>query len=55
MPVPSPKKNEPTNSELGNDPSPQLYDLDDDPGETHNLAVDHPEIVERLQKEMDAR
>ena len=29
-----PKKQGPTNTELGNDPSPQLYDLDADPGET---------------------
>jgi arylsulfatase A len=27
-----------------------LYDLKNDPGETKNLAAEHPEIVERLQK-----
>lgn len=27
-----------------------LYNLTDDPGETHDVAKDHPEIVERLQK-----
>ena len=27
-----------------------LYNLNDDPGETHDLAKDHPEVVERLQK-----
>lgn len=27
-----------------------LYDLDNDPGETRNIATDHPEIVARLQK-----
>ena len=28
--------------------SPQLYDLDNDPGETTDLAVGQPEIVRRL-------
>ena len=27
---------------------PQLYDLSVDPGEQHTVAVEHPEIVERL-------
>lgn len=45
-----PKKNGPTNTELGNDPSPQLYDLEADPGETKNVAPDHPELVEELRK-----
>jgi arylsulfatase A-like enzyme len=39
-----------TNVELGNDPSPQLYDLDADPGETNNLADDRPELLDRLRK-----
>jgi hypothetical protein len=26
----------------------QLYDLTKDPGETHNLAALHPEVVQRL-------
>jgi arylsulfatase A-like enzyme len=30
-----------------------LYDLDADPGETRNLAADHPEIVKRLQTAYD--
>jgi arylsulfatase A-like enzyme len=30
-----------------------LYDLDNDPGETKNLAADHPDIVERLESEYD--
>ncbi len=47
-----PRKNVPTNSELGNDPEPQLYDLETDPGETHNVAGEHPELVARLRNEL---
>jgi arylsulfatase A-like enzyme len=31
---------------------PELYDLMLDPGETNNLAMDHPEIVERLRSRL---
>ena len=31
-------------------PPPWLYDLEADPGETHDVAAEHPEIVERLSK-----
>jgi arylsulfatase A-like enzyme len=47
-----PRKQGPTNTELGNDPAPQLYDLDTDPGESRNLAAMHPEVVERLRKDL---
>ena len=47
-----PKMNGPTNTELGNDPAPQLYDLDADPGETRNVAGEHPEILDRLRKDL---
>jgi arylsulfatase A-like enzyme len=50
-----PKKNVPTNSELGNDPLHQLYELDADPGEIRNVAGDHPKLVEQLRKELDDR
>jgi arylsulfatase A-like enzyme len=44
----------PTNTELGNDSVPQLYDLTNDPGETRNAAAQHPdktkELHERLQQ-----
>ena len=49
-----PKVNANTNTELGNDAVPQLYDLAADPGETRNLAGKDPERVAemaaRLQK-----
>ncbi len=50
-----PRKQVATDTELGNDPSPQLYDLDSDPGETRNIAGDHPEIVAPLRRELDGR
>jgi arylsulfatase A-like enzyme len=48
-----PKKNVPTNTELGNDPAPQLYDLDADPGETRNLAEAHADVLDQLRKDLD--
>jgi arylsulfatase A-like enzyme len=43
-----PKLNRNTNSETGNDPQPQLYDLASDPGETRNVTAEHPEKVREL-------
>ncbi len=40
--------NRSTDTELGNDPEPQLYKLANDIGETNNLATEHPEIVAEL-------
>ena len=37
-----------TNTELGNDPEPQLYDTDADPGETRNLARVQPAKLKEL-------
>lgn len=34
---------------------PELFNLQDDPGERFNRAGDHPEIVEELRREMTAR
>jgi arylsulfatase A-like enzyme len=48
-----PRKNVQTDTELGNDPSPQLYDLDADPGEARNVAEDHSEIVAQFRRELD--
>lgn len=39
-----------TNIELGNAREPQLYNLKHDLGEKHNVAAQHPEIVERMQQ-----
>jgi arylsulfatase A-like enzyme len=50
-----PRKNVATDTELGNDPAAQLYDLDADPGEARNVAGEHPDVVERLRRELDGR
>lgn len=34
-------------------PLPQLFHLDDDPGELHDLADAHPELVARLRRDLD--
>ncbi len=43
-----PKINENTDTELGNDPEPQLYNLAEDIGETKNLAPRHPEKLREM-------
>lgn len=43
-----PKMNVNTNTELGNDPAPQLYNLKEDIGERDNRAADNPEKVMEL-------
>jgi arylsulfatase A-like enzyme len=40
--------NRDVNIELGNDPEVQLYDLSGDPGETKNVAGQHPDRVKEL-------
>jgi arylsulfatase A-like enzyme len=42
------RMNNSTNTELGNDPQPQLYNLKDDLGEKKNLAAERPEIVKEM-------
>jgi arylsulfatase A-like enzyme len=37
-----------TNTELGNAPAPQLYNLSSDPGERQNVAAAHPDVVKDL-------
>ena len=41
-----------TNTEMGNDPEPQLYDLSEDIGETKNLAAQHPEKVKEAAEKL---
>ncbi|HEY2930846.1 MAG TPA: arylsulfatase [Acidobacteriota bacterium] len=43
------KVNAETNTELGNDPAGQLYNLAADPGESHNVAAQHPEKVKEMK------
>ena len=49
-----PKIEKNTNTEMGTDPEPQLYDLSADIGETKNLRAQHPakvkEMAEKLRK-----
>jgi arylsulfatase A-like enzyme len=47
-----PKMNRETNTELGNDPQPQLYDLARDPSESRNVANDHPDRVRSMLAEL---
>lgn len=42
-----------TNTEMGNDPSPQLYDLAADPGETRNLADKYPNRVKQMSARLE--
>jgi arylsulfatase A-like enzyme len=53
-PSPGPRRSEPTNTELANDPAPQLYDLDMDLGETKNLAAQQPERVHAMAERLAA-
>lgn len=47
-----PKVSANTRVELGNDPAPQLYDLAADPGETRNVAADHPAELDQLRADL---
>ncbi len=47
------KINQNTNTELGNDPGPQLYDLSADLGERSNLAAARPEKAKELAALLD--
>jgi arylsulfatase A-like enzyme len=42
------KFNAGTNTELGNDPQPQLYNLKDDIGERKNVAAEQPRVVKEI-------
>ena len=47
-PSQGPKIQQNTNTETGNDPQPQLYDLANDPGERTNVAAANPEKAREL-------
>ena len=47
-----PKIQRNTNTELGNDSVPQLYDLASDPGETRNVAAQHPDKVKEMEAQL---
>ncbi|HXG55640.1 MAG TPA: arylsulfatase [Vicinamibacterales bacterium] len=53
-PSQGPKIQKHTNTELGNDPGPQLYDLATDPGERTNLATTRPEKAREMAAVLDA-
>ena len=53
-PSEGPRRSEQTNTELANDPSPQLYDLDTDIGETKNLASTQPDRVRTMAQRLEA-
>lgn len=42
-----------TNTELGNSKTPQLYDLETDPGEKNNIAEKYPEKTRELKELLD--
>lgn len=48
-----PKYNRNTNTELGNAPAPQLYDLAKDPSEKNNVATQHPDKVKALTAQLE--
>lgn len=52
-PSKGPKINKDTNTELGNLPEPQLYNLLHDPGETKNLAEVRPDKVNHMKKMLE--
>ena len=47
-----PRMNKYTNTELGNDPQPQLYDLSVDLGERRNVAAEHPDLVRDMAAQL---
>lgn len=52
-PSKGPKVNKETNTELGNLPQPQLYNLAKDPGETKNVADAYPDKVNAMKQQLE--
>jgi arylsulfatase A-like enzyme len=48
------KRSKATDTELGNEPTGQLYDLSKDPGEKTNVATAHPEKAAELKAKLEA-
>ena len=48
-----PKIQKLTNTEMGNDPAGQLYNLADDPGETRNLIDANPDRAVRMRQRLE--
>jgi len=46
------KINRNTNTEMGNDPAPQLYDLSKDIGEKNNVAAEYPDRVKAMREKL---
>ncbi len=53
-PSKGPRMSVQTNTELANDPAPQLYDLEADIGERRNVADQHPDIVKAMAARLAA-
>jgi arylsulfatase A-like enzyme len=53
-PSKGPRVNANTNSETGNAPEPQLYNLENDLGETNNLASTQTELVNQMAAQLEA-
>ncbi len=51
-PSSGPRMNKYTNTELGNDPQPQLYDLAVDLGEKQNVTNEHPDLVREIAAQL---
>jgi len=51
-PSAGPRMNKNTNTELGNDPQPQLYDRAVDLGEKRNVAAEHPDLVRDMAAQL---
>ncbi len=53
VPSKGPKRNLPTNTELGNDPAGQLFDLAKDSGETNNVIAAHAEVAQKMAAQLE--
>jgi arylsulfatase A-like enzyme len=52
-PTPGPRRSRDPNTEMGNDPAPQLYNLADDQGERKNLAGSEPKTQAELRRALN--